>query len=91
MSIFGKFFGKKDDSAAVPEGMPEVSNSQMAELLKSQEMRSFMAEVQNRLSKEDQKQLMNLALTRDPQKINDFLKSRIPDWEEMLKKAGLGS
>lgn len=90
MNIFGKFLGKKD--AGQEEGsaaVPEMSQADLMKVMQSPQARQFMSELQSRLSKEDQKHLVHLALSRDPQRINEFLKSRIPDWETMLKNAGL--
>ena len=85
MSLLGKFFGKKDDTAA--PGMPDKAS--MMEMMKNPAMQTFAREMQSRLSREDQKELMKLAMARDTAKIEAFLKSRIPDLEDVAKKSGL--
>lgn len=83
MSIFNNLFRKKEEGADAP-----INKDAMEKLAKSQEMRNFAMELQSRLSKDDQKELARLALLRDPEKISAFIKSRVPDLEEVMKRSG---
>jgi hypothetical protein len=85
MSIFSKLFGKKEDPSM--PGVPDKAS--MMEMMKNPAMQNFAREMQSRLSRDDQKELMRLAMARDAAKIEAFLKSRIPDLEDMAKRSGI--
>lgn len=81
MSFFSKFFGS---------GTPDPDPAGMRELMKNPAMREIATELHHRLPHEDRQELVRLIMERNPQKVQEFLQTRVPDLEARLKKAGGG-
>jgi hypothetical protein len=81
MSFFTNFFGA---------GTPDPNPSGMRDLMKNPAMREIVAELHDKLTHDERQELVRLIMLRDTVKVQEFLKSRIPGFEDKLKKASGG-
>ena len=85
MGFFGKLFGGDNGTSGAP-GMPDRTS--MLAMMKDPGMRKLAAEVQRRLSPAEQQELMRLVMSRDAVKIQEFLKTHLPDLQNLIKDPG---
>lgn len=81
--MFGNIWNKMFGGASMPKGEEEKLKSMM----EKPEMQKIMAVLQSRLSKEDQKQLFRLAMSRNPEAVQKFLAEKIPDFEDIVRSS----
>lgn len=79
-NIFGRFLGNKNTA-----GDP----AEMQNMMNRPEVRKVAAELQSRLSPEDQKELMGLILKGDQAAVKRFFEEKVPDLEEIIRGSGL--
>lgn len=66
-----------------------IDRNQVFALMQDPKVRKLIGELQSRLSKEEQKELMELAKKGDFDGLTSYLREKVPDWDNLVKGAWL--